>query len=366
MIKKALLFFGLLFSILTVCAEDNVLQSIEIVPIKDTYNIVLTADKSVDIKKNVKAPNKITLDMRGIRAAKTLNTIYNNAADVDTVMVETTGNGVSIYFQAENAENASITFDTLVPAVKQTGTETAPQIKLNSPIDSYAPIYRDDIAQEKTSAIFDKITKKSDAMKTEIQDTVDGASDTMNKVFSYGLLGLLGFGIVRLFKRKEPDMKIGLSQNLNEREIGMYKGMNTITSPEIRSDKSFTNVNYGINAYKKEAQNPYEDSPVQIHNPRLQQYVSPLTRQQQQAQQSIAKAQQVLQAKNAAATMTAPVQQPVKKPHTTPVNTAPVNQNNPNIDNLKFLESMTAIYEKSGRHDLAQGLKASLSKNNIK
>jgi hypothetical protein len=51
---------------------------------------------------------------------------------------------------------------------------------------------------------------------------------------------------------------------------------------------------------------------------------------------------------------------------TTPVNTAPVNQSNPNIDNLKFLESMTAIYEKSGRHDLAVGLKASLSKNNIK
>ena len=52
--------------------------------------------------------------------------------------------------------------------------------------------------------------------------------------------------------------------------------------------------------------------------------------------------------------------------NTTPVNTAPVNQGNPNIDNLKFLESMTAIYEKSGRHDLAQGLKASLNKSNLK
>ena len=59
------------------------------------------------------------------------------------------------------------------------------------------------------------------------------------------------------------------------------------------------------------------------------------------------------------------VQQQVKK-MTTPVNSAPVNQSNPNVDNLKFLESMTAIYEKSGRHDLARGLKASLNKNNIK
>ena len=64
-------------------------------------------------------------------------------------------------------------------------------------------------------------------------------------------------------------------------------------------------------------------------------------------------------------TIATAVQEPVRK-HTSPVNTAPVNQNNPNIDNLKFLESMTAIYEKSGRHDLARGLQVSLSKNNIK
>ena len=56
-------------------AEDNVLQSIEIVPVKDTYNIVLVSDKAVDVKKTVKAPNQITLNMKDIRASKTLNTV---------------------------------------------------------------------------------------------------------------------------------------------------------------------------------------------------------------------------------------------------------------------------------------------------
>ena len=87
-----------------------------------------------------------------------------------------------------------------------------------------------------------------------------------------------------------------------------------------------------------------------IHNPRLRNYVTP------QIQNTVAtrpaQPQQVA------------VQAPVKK-LTTPVNNAPVNQSNPNVDNLKFLESMTAIYEKSGRHDLARGLRASLNKNNI-
>jgi len=363
MLKKALLFFGLILSMLTVCAEENVLQSIEIVPVKDTYNIVLTADKSVDIKKSVKDSNKITLDLKGIRASKSLNTIYNNASNVDTVMVENTANGVNIFFQADNAQNASITFDTVIPAVTVPTKQTQKQkVTLNSPIESYAPIYREENLQGKTSSLFDRLTKKASNMTPELEDSVSDATDTVNKFFSYGLIGLLAFAVIKLFKRKEPDMKIGLSQNYNEREVEINKGISGLSNGYTNVEKPFTNINYGINAYKKENQNPYEQEPVQFHNPKMQQYISPLLR-NQMAQTAIQ--QQLAQTRRDVATMTAPAVQPVKK-HTTPVNTAPVNQGNPNIDNLKFLESMTAIYEKSGRHDLAQGLKASLSKNNIK
>ena len=118
-------------------------------------------------------------------------------------------------------------------------------------------------------------------------------------------------------------------------------------------EKPFTSVNYGLNAYQRENRNPYESTPVQFHNPRLRNYAS-VEPQELVAPQPVSRPVQIQ-------TMTA-VQPQVKK-MTTPVNSAPVNQSNPNIDNLKFLESMTAIYEKSGRHDLARGLKASLSKN---
>ena len=42
--KRVLLFFGIVLSMLSAMAEDNVLQSIEIEPVKDTYNIVLKSD----------------------------------------------------------------------------------------------------------------------------------------------------------------------------------------------------------------------------------------------------------------------------------------------------------------------------------
>ena len=363
MIKKTLLIIGFVLSMLTVCASENVLQTIEIVPVKDTYNIVLTADQSVDVKKSVKDSNRITLNMKGIRASKTLNTVYNNAANVDTVMVENTPNGVSIFFQAENAEASSITFDTALPSVSASANDSKQKVTLSSPIDSYAPIYREDLAKAKTSSLFNKLTQKASSLDTDIEDAGLEASDTLNKVLSYGLVVLLVFAVFRLFRRKDADIKIGLSQGLNEREIDMYKNNSPLN--DITPEKPFTTVNYGLNAYKKENQNPYEQQPVQFHNPRMQQYISPLLRNQMAQTALQQKLQQ--QRQSSVATMTTPdsVAQPVKK-LTTPVNTAPVNQGSPNIGNVKFLESMAAIYEKSGRHDLAQGLKTNLQKNNIK
>lgn len=346
--KRVLLLLTMVVSMLSVMAEENVLQSIEIEPVKDTYNIVLVSDKAVDVKKVVQAPNKITLNMKDIRASKTLNTVYNNVENVDTVMVEPQGNGISIFFQAENASAATVTFDALAaPAPVANNTK---KLKLNNPIESYAPIYTEDLENAKTSKLFDKL--KSSSTVADIKDSIDEdtASDFGQKAFSFGLLALLGFGVMRLFKRKEPEMKIGLSQSLNEREINMYKGMQPVQQTYPNVEKPFTTVNYGLNAYQKENRNPYETEPVTIHNPRLRNYVTP------QVQNTVAtrpaQPQQVA------------VQAPVKK-LTTPVNNAPVNQSNPNVDNLKFLESMTAIYEKSGRHDLARGLRASLNKNNI-
>lgn len=343
--KRVLLLLTMVVSMLSVMADENVLQSIEIEPVKDTYNIVLVSDKAVDVKKVVQAPNKITLNMKDIRASKTLNTVYNNVENVDTVMVEPQGNGICIFFQAENASAATVTFDALTTAPAATATSSK-NLKLNNPIESYAPIYSEDFETAKTSKLFDKL--KSSTAVNDIKDSLDEdtASDFGQKAFSFGLLILLGVGVMRLFKRKEPEMKIGLSQSLNEREINMFRGAQPIQQTYANVEKPFTTVNYGLNAYQKENRNPYETEPMTIHNPRLRNYAAPQVTAQPAKTQTVA------------------VQPQVKK-MTTPVNSAPVNQSNPNVDNLKFLESMTAIYEKSGRHDLARGLRASLNKNNI-
>ena len=353
--KRVLLLLGIVMSTASVFAAENVLQTIEIEPVKDTYNIVLVSDKAVDVKKTVQASNKITLNLKDTRASKTLNTIYNNASGIDTVMVEQQGNGVNIFFQADNASSASVSFDALVATAPVKNTQS---LKLNNPIESYAPIYKEDFETPKTSKMFDRI--KASSTVAGIKDSLEenASADGAGKAISYGLIGLLAFSVIRLFKRREPEMKIGLSQSLNEREVNMFKGAQQPLAPQPYSmpEKPFTTVNYGLNAYQKENRNPYETAPMQIHNPRLRSY------NQGGLQEAMV---QTLSRPAQTQTMSAVTQPQVKK-MTTPVNTAPVNQGNPNIDNLKFLESMTAIYEKSGRHDLARGLKASLNKNNLR
>ena len=167
--KRVLLFLGIMFSSMTVFASENVLQSIEIEPVKDTYNIVLVSDKAVDVKKTIQASNKITLTMKDIRASRTLNTIYNNVSNVDTVMVEPQGNGLSIYFQADNAAASSVSFDSLI--VSSSVKKSSQNIKLNNPIESYAPIYNDVFEDVKTSSLFDKL--KASSAVASIKDTVE-------------------------------------------------------------------------------------------------------------------------------------------------------------------------------------------------
>ena len=59
------------------------------------------------------------------------------------------------------------------------------------------------------------------------------------------------------------------------------------------------------------------------------------------------------------------VQRPVRRPVTDTIAQTAPKKPNVNMDNMKFLESVTKIYEQSGRKDLAQGIKSNLTKQRI-
>lgn len=354
--KRILTLLVLFFTALVANATDNVLQSVQIDSVGDTYNIILKTTSEAQIKKTTQASNKIILNLNDIRASKTINTIYNNATNVDSVMIEPVGdNAVNVIIQADNVSNAAITFDSSdaiklsstaksVALAKKAKKEHKDKIVLSHPIKSYVPIYNEediDLDEEETPNAIGFL----EGVKKLFSE------GNISNIMTTGLIGVILFCGIKLFRKEEPEQKIGLAQSLKDREIDLYKEITarrgvvgpiskdtTLNMPQVRP-----NAGYGIKAYQSEAKSPYMTSEIITKKP-LTPPVSPAYRPMAAA---------TTQRRPDNFTVNRPVQNmAVSQPELKPSN----------IDSMKFLESMTKIYEKNGRADLAQGLKSSMVK----
>ena len=132
-------------------------------------------------------------------------------------------------------------------------------------------------------------------------------------------------------------------------------------------------MNYGIRSYQNANKTPYQQatrSPymstdIKFNNQSLQQKMQEIRNNVQQQTASIQNLQEKAPAQVASAplranrtTQAGMQQRPISSSSrmTTP------QQRVTNMDSMKFLDSMAKIYEKNGRSDLAQGLKAKISR----
>lgn len=341
-----------------VFASDNVLQAIQVDGVKDSYNIILKSDDVADLKKTVQAPNKMILNLKGIRASKTINTIYNNTSSVDSVVVEPTGEeSVKILIQGDNVGNAEIHFDTLkTPLGVLDKTEkkkaSTDQIVLSGPMNSYKPVYEENFDEENAgfsltgamSSPAAKYTKK--ILKNE----------KISWMITFGLFAIMLLGGAKAIRGKDSEIKVGLTQSLKEREIELFKGL--ANDSNLSSLNAQPNVaaqqlsgNYGIKAYQNGTRSPYASSEIQ----RPRHAASPISSPQPAAQG--------INSQPTTTTMQGLMQNSIQK---TALKTPPITgPKTTNIDSIKFLESMTKIYEKNGRSDLAQGLKTNMKKAKV-
>lgn len=359
--------------------KNNVLNSIQIDSLKDTYNITLNTTSKVDIKRTVQSSNNIILNLKNVKPAKTINTIYKNAAEVDSVTVEPVGNGLNILIKANNVSNAAITSETeedtlevqnsksvLIPSQKSTKNkqkDNSNSIHLSAPINAYMPVYHEE-------NIIDEEDIETPSLALGLLAKIKNilSQGNISDIITTGLITIILFCGVKLFKKEEPETAIGLTQSLKDREMSLYKDIsmrnefrgpmsleNSVPSllnnqPEStpiakrsalqNNIKPNVNINtgYGLKAYRDGLKNPYMTSDI-------------LTK-------SIEKP--------------APVQSPIKSRTIPTMNSRVQSLKQPvvntqqttasNIDSMKFLQSMTQIYEKNGRADLAKGLKAGMLK----
>ncbi len=394
--KKLLLLLAIIcFSNVCVqAATDNVLQSIQIDTFKDTYNIILKSDEKPEAKRVINDENKMMLTLKGVRASQELNTVYN-ATNIDSVTVEPAGNDtVNVLIQAQNVSHANLIFDTLdtplgvLRAQDNKKADEPKQVKkhkkkivLSHPVRDYRPVFEED---DEDSMSLDSLISNEYASSILSMFKDDGVTNAITIL----LIGLIILCTVRLFKRnsgKEENMQVGLSQSLKDREMGLMQDMMSNQqqyqvqqqmqqAPQPQPAVIRPEMNYGIRSYQNANKTPYQQamrSPymstdIKFNNPSLQQKMQEIRNNVQQQQNA---SRQNLQEKAPASVASAPLranrtaqagmqQRPISS---SPRMTTP-QQRVTNMDSMKFLDSMAKIYEKNGRSDLAQGLKAKISR----
>lgn len=359
-----ILIFAIIFISSHVSAfSQNYLNTIQIDSNDGGNQITLKTINGVEVVKEVKSDNLVVLELKNIKADEKLSTIYNNVLHVKNVIVkEPVKNNLQIVIEGENIANTGVVV--LPSEIKQSASNKKNNnIILDKPINEYAPInstYDNFDSQnngilEYLSANFHVNTAKLLYLKRMIKNIA--SSNDFDFIF-YAAVFILVMIIGNKFlnKENEKDVKIvGLSsQSLKQQKSGFDITINDKTIPTLRGLKSngidtlaseMASQQYGINEYKKSEKNPYTTSLITPSiQPKTQKRPSqqPLTQRRKQQKST-------------------PNNSMIQKAGTlAQKNIVLENKTNTiggQIDGQKFLDSMTKIYERSGRQDLAMNLK---------
>ena len=341
-------------------AADINLSELEISSVGNSYNIVLKTDKKADYKTTIKNNEQLSIELKNTKATENFSTIYNGAENINNVTVSPSGSdNLKIFIKGQNVATSKINMKhggVVAPIVTQ-DVATSEQINLSMPISNYTPVYNEEEVETEeveTSSVMSTLspTLLAEKVKSKLQNSSEntGKTGNINWLTYIGLFLILLTASANLFKSSDKKTAIGLVQNLKDREKEIAKKLNA----EVRETLSLRNkiaeqsqnvpsINYGLRSYQNSEKNPYQ-SPTSVLRPARPQ----MDRVQNKYISAVPK-------------QTIPV---INKPMSKSINKSTEISQIPRavtVDSKKFLESMTKIYEKNGRTDLAVGLK-----NNIK
>lgn len=377
-------------------AFANTLSEVEINALDNGYGIVLKTDETTEMKKIVSSDNKMTLQLKDVEVSPDLNTVYNNVADIENVTVVPSGKSdIKIVFKGEGISNSKVAFanpKTQAVALKKSTTQS---IELSGPVSSYTPVYNPDAfvqeveADQTSNPQINEVLTTLHVSKEMLVTAKKYAKKAVNKTKSGDINLVTVMGVIFIFaalllrpkKRKAREEKQqSLSQMLArpqntqpsaqmEREIALNRRLADnmpLSRPDGLGAVNPVNAGYGMKAYQNSQRNPYVSDVPAVSGgvsgiPRRR----PLNSQPVKRTAAPVKKQTIVQQ---------PVAQPVQSPMNAkrpsmlnPAASKPVRKNAAaaepsDMDSMKFLESITKIYEKNGRTDLAKGLKENLRK----
>lgn len=387
-------FIFLMLAVMPACAFEGATLSEIKINSKDNYSykIILKTDKDVPVQKYVTSDNKIVIDLNNTKSAEFINTIYNNAPEIDNVIVQTVANDkVRIFIQGLNIASSKIILDSRnetldfvkenipapAPASINTSSELAapaqniqestakpPIINLSEkPVQAQNTNLQEPAASEYSEDISQELNQQNINDIETVKNSMAGGA-TLKKIFSKDgfdwLLRIfavifIGLGMYK-FINKPKNVTIDLSsENMKSREMELYRTAN--------ERKEFLSKSLGSNYTKeKQVKNPAYGANSQYGIKEYQNSQLPpqrISRPSESINTGLNRA-----AKLNSALKTTRTAEETRKPsiNNTKINQREIKTARKNVDNIKFLESMAAIYQKSGRLDLAQNIRQSIER----
>lgn len=356
-------------------ADQNIINSVVISKSKDNparYELNIDSTDSVHYRMH-KDEQGVWFELKNSILAKNAGTIYDDVSDIDSVSVKSAGkNKVNIYLQGKNVENTDLVF---VNSLFDTEEGSTKQIILSRPINDYQSTnYVDDLEDEgmdwsDNSFNFSHLSSK---IMENLKDGPLGIVLICLTVFT-----ILAIVVKSLAEKLSQDQEplIGLNNSYskdsqtellndlnhtkmlreaqNELKKAHEKYQNYLKDKQTDSSKMYGMDNLkksiAINQYQKSTKNPYDNQEVIKLN---KDYTS---RDNFQIPPKPKTLKYNTQNQNKTEFTSPYIQRKTNKIEYKP-------SQKTKSSNMKFLESVTKIYEQSGRNDLAQGLRSSISK----
>ena len=393
-----------LTSALSAFASENVISSVTISKSKDSvngYELNIDSTQSVNYKTVIEDDGSVYFDLKNSVVASDLGTIYDDVVNIDNVVVKQLDkNKVRIYVQGKGAKNTELMF---VNSIIETAPNPAKRVVINRPIMDYQPIHQslDLEYQEENQEWDDNSFNFSHLGSIILLNLKDGIWGMVLVVLL--LVAIFAVIIKNLTKKitQESEPLIGLNNQryldntlrFNKKEQSPYQAPPVQKVMEDLPDVSQRNrtlkmaqaeLTKAHQKYQDYLQNKYKGTykPKSLDVDAVRKSIA--LNQYQRSTQNPYKNQEVIKINkefsnnipkkvdNSRDSFQIPPRPTLpKKEFSSPYIQRPSTKTEyikrpQKPTNMKFLESVTKIYEDSGRKDLANGLKTSIAKTKTK
>ena len=337
-LSSTMVFIAAIMASTQVLAEPATLSGLEISSSNSRgYDIVLNTDTQANVQKKSATTDTLVLDLKNTKVSKDTNTVYKNADGIEHVILKPEANNLQIEINGKSAGSSNVSINNDLAALPKDYNNT---VFINKPLNTYAPVNNTEEELQSASVIsLLKRIKNSPTLRSLLNSSNIGWITCFALMFGFLLMTnrknqTRSQVNVKIGNKEEDDNKI-LKAAMERKEGLIAEGLGTPRRTQLRPKPQDTisaqRANYGLRAYNQ---------PTGANTSSFKIQISPMQR------ESIPSAP--LKSLRATTATAQELREDIKK-------------NEVHIDNVKFLESMAKIYERSGRVDLANGLA-----NNIK